>query len=77
MRELTCTEIDEISAGKRNFFNVVVGVVWGATFGAVLGIPGGPAGILAGAATGAYNGAAVAIAKEGAEGLIALQNGDY
>lgn len=76
MRELTDTEVCEINGGKRNFFNVLTGVVWGATFGAILGIPAGPAGIIAGAATGAFNGAAVAIAKEGAEGVMAIQNGN-
>lgn len=76
MRELTDTEINEVDGGKRNFFSVVTGIVWGATFGAILGIPAGPAGILAGAAAGAFNGAAVAIAKEGADGLIAIQNGN-
>lgn len=76
MRELTDSEINEPSGGKRNFFTVITGVVWGATFGAILGIPAGPAGIIAGAATGAFNGAAVAIAKEGADGLIAIQNGN-
>lgn len=75
MRELTIDEICKVDGGKRNFFTVVTGVVWGATFGAILGIPGGPAGMIAGAATGAINGAAVAIAKEGAEGLVALQEG--
>jgi hypothetical protein len=75
MKELTQNEINEISGGKRSFFNVVIGVVWGATFGAVLGIPAGPAGMIAGAATGAFNGAAVAIAREGAMGLVEIQDG--
>lgn len=75
MRELTQIEVGDISGGKRNFFTVITGVIWGATFGAVLGIPGGPAGMIAGATTGAINGAAVAIAKEGAEGLREIQNG--
>lgn len=75
MRELTQYEINEIDGGKRNFFNVFVGAFWGATFGVILGIPAGPAGMLAGA--GAFNGAAAAIAKEGAEGLIAIQNGEF
>lgn len=74
MRVLNIEEIDNVSAGKRNFFSVVIGTVWGATFGAILGIPAGPAGIVAGAAAGAFNGAAIAIAKEGAEGLVELRN---
>lgn len=74
MRELTQMEITDISGGRRNFFTVITGAVWGATFGAVLGIMGGPAGMIAGATAGAINGAAVAIAKEGAEGLREIQN---
>lgn len=75
MKELTTNEIFMINGGKRNFFKVIVGSVWGATFGAILGIPAGPAGIIAGAAAGAFNGAAVAIAKEGADGLVEIHNG--
>lgn len=74
MKELTQNDINEITGGKSDFFNVVIGVVWGATFGAILGIPAGPVGIIAGAAGGAFNGAAVAIAKEGAMGLVEMQN---
>ena len=75
MRELTKNEILDINGGKRNFFKVLTGIVWGATFGAILGISGGPAGMLAGATAGAINGAAVSLAKEGAEGLMEIQNG--
>jgi len=75
MRELTTSEVLSIDGGKRRFFNVFAGALWGATFGAILGIPAGPAGIISGIFAGAYNGAAIAVAKEGAEGLVELQNG--
>jgi hypothetical protein len=76
MRELTNQEINEINGAKRNIFTVITGAVWGATFGAILGIPAGPPGIIAGAGAGVFNGVAVALAKEGAEGLVAIRNGE-
>ena len=75
MKTLTISDIENVSAGKRNFFNVITAAVWGAAFGAILGIPAGPPGIIAGITTGALNGAGAAIAKEGAEGLIEIKNG--
>lgn len=72
MKELTVSESKNTPGGSAAF-NVGAGVVWGATFGAVLGIPTGPMGIASGAITGAYNGAAAAVAREGAQGLIKIQ----
>lgn len=62
MERITIDDTRHISGGKPKFINVITGTVFGAIGGFIVG---GPPGAIA----GAINGTAMAIAKEGAQGL--------
>lgn len=67
MREISMDEVIEISGGKPKFFNVLSSIVIGSITGFFVA---GPAGAIAGAITGAGG----SIVKEGAFGLVELNN---
>ena len=70
MRELSITEIEEISGGRPKFLTVVGGALFGAVTGFFVG---GPAGAL----TGAYMGASGALLKEGSYALTETLHPEY
>lgn len=75
MKELTIQEVYMTSGSGPKFFNVISGAIFGAITGGFMGlVSGGPAGALAGAGYGAYTGVAGTLIKEGASGLMEINN---